>query len=86
MSEEVKKITEKEFETVKDFQTKLNNIVFNIGLVESQKHGFLHELAGVNQDQEEFKKELENNYGSININLEDGSYTDVVAEEKEENE
>ena len=83
MSEEVKKITEKEFETVKDFQTKLNNIVFNIGLVESQKHGFLRELAGVNQDQEKFKKELEDNYGSININLEDGSYTDVVVEEEE---
>ncbi len=37
MSEEVKKITKKEIESVKDFQTKLNNIVFNIGLVESQK-------------------------------------------------
>jgi hypothetical protein len=45
----------------------------------------LHELAGVNQDQEKFKKELEDSYGSININLEDGSYTDVV-EEEEENE
>ena len=84
MSEEVKKITEKEFETVKDFQTKLNNIVFNIGLVESQKHGFLHELAGVNQDQEEFKKILEGKYGSININLEDGSFEEIVVEEKED--
>ena len=33
MSEEIKKITEKEFETVKDFQTKLNNIVFMISFL-----------------------------------------------------
>ena len=78
------KLTEKEFETVTDFQTKLNNIVFNIGLVESQKHGFLHELAGVNQDQEEFKKVLEDKYGFININLEDGSFEEIVVEEKED--
>jgi len=83
--EEKTKLTEKEFETIKDFQTKLNNIVFNIGISESQKHGFLHELAGVNQDQEEFKKVLEDKYGSININLEDGSFEEIV-EEKEENE
>ena len=75
------KLTEKEFETVTDFQTKLNNIVFNIGLVESQKHGFLHELAGVNQDQEEFKKVLEDKYGQVNINLEDGTYTEIKKDE-----
>ena len=38
--EEKTKLTEKEFETVTDFQTKLNNIVFNIGLVESQTRLF----------------------------------------------
>ena len=52
-----------------------------VPLVESQKHGFLHELAGVNQDQEEFKKVLEDKYGSININLEDGTYTEIKKDE-----
>ena len=83
MSEEVKKITEKEFETVKDFQTKINDIVFNTGVLETQKHGLLHDLAGVNQDQEKFKKVLEDKYGSININLEDGTFEEIVVEKKE---
>ena len=30
---------------------------------------------------EEFKKELETEYGSININLEDGTYTPIEKEE-----
>ena len=50
--EEKTKLTEKEFETVKEFQTKINDIVFNTGVLETQKHGLLHDLAGVNLDQE----------------------------------
>jgi hypothetical protein len=46
----------------------------NMGVLESQKHAILHDLAGVNEDQEKLKKELEEKYGAININLEDGSY------------
>jgi hypothetical protein len=81
---ENKKLTEKEFETVVDFQTKLNNLLINIGAIESQKHGFLHELAGVNQDQEKFKKELQDKYGSVNINLKDGSFEEIVQEKEDE--
>ena len=81
--EENKKITKEEFEKVTDFQKKINNIVLNIGALETQKHGFLHELAGVNQDQEKLKKELEEKYGSININLKDGSFENIVVEKKE---
>ena len=77
------KITDEQLETIKEHQNKTNSILNQVGYLESQKHGLLHELAGVNQDQEKFKKELEDNYGSININLEDGSYTDVVVEEEE---
>ena len=81
---ENKKLTEKEFETVVDFQTKLNNLLLNIGVIESQKHGLLHELAGVNQDQEKFKKELQDKYGSVNINLKDGSFEEIVQEKEDE--
>jgi len=41
----------------------------------------LHELAITNAEVEDFKKELEKEYGKININLEDGSYTEIEAEE-----
>jgi hypothetical protein len=74
--EKVKEITKEELKKVRDFQSKLFELTQQIGLAETQKHAILHEIAGVNQDQDVVKKELENKYGSININLEDGTYTE----------
>ncbi len=71
------KITKEELEKVVDFQNKLYKITTDIGVLETQKHAALHDLANVNQEQEEYKKVLEDKYGSININLEDGTYTEI---------
>ena len=78
------KVKEEELKTIKDQQDKINSILHQLGYLESQKHGLLHELAGVNQDVEEFKSKLEESYGAININLEDGTYTEIKEEEEEE--
>ena len=80
---ETKKITPEQLETLVKSQRELNEILVNIGVVESQKHGLLHQLADVNKKVEEFKAELQAEYGSININLQDGSYTEAE-EAKEE--
>jgi hypothetical protein len=77
------KVKEEELKTIKDQQEKINSILHQLGYLESQKHGLLHELAGVNQDVEEFKNKLEEEYGAININLEDGTYTEIKEEEEE---
>ena len=71
------KIKEEELKTIQDQQKKLNELVHNIGLLESQKHGLLHDIAGVNKDIEEYKTVLEKEYGAININVEDGTYTEI---------
>ena len=77
-----KKITEEQLTKIQDQQKELNAILHEIGLLESQKHGLLHKIAEVNQDVETLKNELENQYGAVNINVEDGTYTDI--EKKEE--
>ena len=59
----------------------LNNATRDIGLLETRKHQLLHNVAGINEDINAFKKELEDEYGSININLEDGSYTPIESEQ-----
>jgi len=65
------KIKEEELKLIQEQQKQLNELVGNIGLLESQKHGLLHEIAGVN------KEILEAEYGAINIDLEDGTYTEI---------
>ena len=75
------KIKEEELKTIQEQQKKLNELVHNIGLLESQKHGLLHEIASANKDIEEYKAVLEKEYGAININVEDGTYTEIKEED-----
>jgi hypothetical protein len=84
METEVKKITEEQLETLSKQQKDLSDILTNIGILESQKHSYLHQLADVNKSIEDFKLELQEQYGSVNINLQDGSYTEIENTEKPE--
>ena len=76
------KIKKEQLKKIIDQQEKLNSIITQIGYIESQKHSLLHELAGVNQDIEEFKKVLEEEYGPVNIDLKDGTYTEIEKEDE----
>ena len=76
------KVTAEELKTIKDQQAELGTVINQIGQLEASKHAMLHRIAGINESIEETKKELETKYGSVNINLEDGSYTPVQKEEE----
>ena len=76
------KITEEQLKNIQDQQTELNSILHELGLLESQKHALLHKIADVNEEVETLKKELEKQYGAVNINVEDGTYTKIENEEE----
>jgi hypothetical protein len=78
--EVVKQITKEQLEKITMQQKDLQGLLTNVGVLESQKHGFLHQIAEVNKLVEEFKTELQDQYGPININLEDGTYTEIAEE------
>jgi len=78
------KIKEEELKLIQEQQKQLNELVHNIGLLESQKHGLLHDIAGANKEIEDYKEVLETEYGPIEINLEDGSYTKIDVEGNKE--
>ena len=77
-------ITAEELKTIKEQQTELSGVINQIGQLEANKHALLHKIAGVNEGVEETKKQLEDKYGSISINLEDGSYEEVESEDAQE--
>ena len=79
-SKEVSKITDEQLEVITKHQKDLNKSLTNIGFLETQKHSLLHEYAGIVDDIEKYKKELEDIYGAININIEDGTYTTIEKE------
>ena len=69
MSKKELKISEEQLEVLKAQQASKANIVTDIGVVEAQKHELLHALANVMDKQKELAKELEEQYGKINVNL-----------------
>ena len=71
------KITKEQLEKIKDQQGKLQQIVNDIGVIEINKHEALHVQAAISKEMNQTKKELEEQYGSININMEDGTYTKI---------
>jgi hypothetical protein len=77
-----KKITKKELEEVTVLKKNLDGVITNIGVLETQKHALLHKVAEVNEKLANNKKELEDKYGSINIDLETGEYTKIEKEEE----
>ena len=77
------KIKEEQLTKIKEQQEKLSSLVNRIGLLETEKHSLLHDIASVNVEVEEYKQELEKEYGAININLDDGTYTEIKEEEEE---
>ena len=74
-------ITAEELKTIKEQQTELSTVVNQIGQLEANKHSLLHKIAGINEGKEDTKKQLEETYGAININLEDGTYTEIEKED-----
>lgn len=74
-------ITAEELKTIKEQQAELSTVVNQIGQLEANKHSLLHKIAGINEGIEDTKKQLEETYGAININLEDGTYTEIKKED-----
>ena len=77
-----KKITEEQLKQINESQNKLMSLVNEVGVLESQKPGLLHQVADANKVLEEFKAELEKEYGPVNINLKTGEYEAIEEDAK----
>ena len=80
------KITSDELKQIQEQQNKVNSILVEIGYQESRKHALLHDLAETNEIINDTKKELENKYGHIDIDLTTGEWkkhSDVKSDKKD---
>ena len=82
-SEETAKamITEEQLKTLQEQQGKLNEMLRTVGVLEVQKSNVSKEIETLSKEIDVTKKELEDEYGQVNINLQDGSYTDIEKED-----
>ena len=83
------KLEEKELKDLQENQGKINQVVSNIGAIsiqkinlEKSKENLLEELKKIEGEQIEMKKELEDKYGKISVNLQSGEF-EIIPEEAE---
>ena len=79
----MKKITDDQLKKITDQQQKLSRLLNNIGVLEIQKHNIASEVKILSNDIEQTKKELEEEYGSVNIDLKTGEFTPIEKNEDE---
>jgi len=71
------KIEKEELDLIVDQQMEMNNMLKQIGLLESEKSRVLKFYSDLLTESNKTKKGLEKKYGAINIDLSDGSYTPI---------
>jgi len=77
------KITQEELAKVTELNSKMVQIQGEIGAGELRKADLIAMFAKESKQMEVIKKELEETYGKVNIDLKDGSYELIPEEEKE---
>ncbi len=75
------KITQEQLEELQGYVGKLNNAAAQIGNLELQKHQINHAAAEVQSDLNKFQAKLEEKYGKVQINIQDGTYKPIEEEE-----
>jgi translation initiation factor 6 (eIF-6) len=67
------KITEEQLEKVQKLVGSVNKLQMEVGIMESRKHNALHNIAGINDQLTLLQSEFEKDYGTFDINIEDGT-------------
>ena len=76
------KITEAELKGLQEQEQKKGAILHDLGLLQTQINTLNHFYVELMKEQDETKKELEESYGKVNIDLKDGSFELIKEDEK----
>ena len=66
------KITDKQLKKVQDTVNSINRAQLEIGSVELKKHEMMHQIAGLRDELTVLQAEFEKEYGTFDINIQDG--------------
>jgi len=67
------KVTDVQLKKIQSMVDRINQTQMNIGQLEARKHQALHFLAGVNDELTLMQQELEKDYGTNDVNIQDGT-------------
>jgi len=67
------KITDQQLERLQRAVSSINRIKVELGTIEVQKHGLLHTSNDLQNVLQELQQEFVNDYGTTDVNIQDGS-------------
>ena len=67
------KITDEQLKKVQDSVNNLNRSQIEIGSMEVKKHELMHQVAGLRDELVALQGELEKDYGTFDVNIQDGT-------------
>ena len=66
------KITDKQLEKVQNTVNNINRAQLEVGSMEIKKHEMMHQVAGLRDELAALQNEFEKEYGTFDINIQDG--------------
>ena len=76
----MEKISEEHLKDLQGHVNKINQAQLQLGGLESQKHNLLHAVVKMQTELTEFQGKLEEEYGKVSINIQDGSIAPLPEE------
>ena len=67
------KITDEQLKKVQDSVNNINRAQLEIGAMELKKHEMMHHIAGLRDELTVLQSEFEKEYGTFDINIQDGT-------------
>lgn len=75
------KLNEDELKSLQENVSKLNQVHIELGRLENQKHKILHQVNDVEKLFDELQKQLEDKYGKVSINIDNGELSEIEENE-----
>ena len=78
------KITDEQLKKVQETINNINKLQMELGMLETRKHSILHAIVGIQEDLASLQTDFEKEYGTSDINIQDGTikYKDEQTDKK----
>jgi len=80
IAKDVKKITDEELKSIQEKVNSINQAQMQVGGLEVQKSLALEQVKTYQLDLQVIQKELEEKYGRVSVNLQDGTISEIPEE------
>jgi hypothetical protein len=78
----VEKITDEQLADLQKHVNRINQTQFQLGQLESQKYGLIGVIPQLQKELKEFQDKLEEEYGKVSINIQDGTIQEIPEDEQ----